>query len=75
VKAAEAINMSTKTTQSVFFPASPTNSWIGVSGRTDGIGATWLGLVGECVAVGSGKSCDVFFKTSSNWSTIMMAVG
>jgi hypothetical protein len=36
-----------------------------------------MGAMGACeaeaVAVGSGKSCEVFFMTSSNWSTIMMA--
>jgi len=46
---------------------------MGVSGKTEGIGATWVGC-GDVEAVGSGKSCDVFFKTSSNWSTIMAAV-
>lgn len=74
VKAAEAININTKTTHSVLLPVSPTNSRMGVSGRTDGMGATWVGLCAGAVAVGRGNSSDVFFKTSSNWSTIMMAV-
>ena len=61
--------MMMKTTHSVFLPESPTNWYSGLSGMTEGMGAT---PVGE--AVGMGMS-DVFIRTSSNWSTIMAAVG
>lgn len=60
--------MSTKTTHSVFLPASPMN-WASTGvGTTEGMGATCEGWL-----VGMGRS-DVFFKTSSNVSTIMLAV-
>jgi hypothetical protein len=60
--------MMMKTTHNVFVPVSPTNWNSGESGMTDGMGAT---PVGE--AVGRGMS-EVFLRTSSNWSTIMLAV-
>ena len=73
MNAAEAMSMRTKTTHSVFLPESEANSWMGWSGSTEGMGATCVGLAVK-VAVGRGNS-DVFFKTSSNESTIMAAVG
>jgi hypothetical protein len=73
VKAAEAMSIRTKTTQRVFCPASPATSYVGSwPGMTVGTGAT-EGRE-EAVAVGNGNISEVFLKTSSNWSTIMMAV-
>ena len=60
--------MMMKTTHSVFVPASVTNWCSGESGRTEGMGAT---PVGEAVGIGMS---EVFLRTSSNWSTIIMAV-
>jgi hypothetical protein len=68
VKLADAITMSTKTTHSVFLPESPMNWSSGVVGSTEGMGATWVGE-----AVGRGRR-EVFFKTCSRVSWIMMAV-
>jgi hypothetical protein len=60
--------MMMNTTHSVFVPVSPTNCFSAWSGRTVGMGAT---PVGE--EVGRGMA-EVFLRTSSNASTIMMAV-
>jgi hypothetical protein len=68
VNEADAMIMSTKTTHSVFEPESPMYWSSGRSEWTGGMGETPVG-----VAVGRGRS-EVFFKTSSNASTIMMAV-
>lgn len=65
-KPAEASTMRTKTTHSVLVPASPTNCSMGVSGLIEGMGATRVG-----VAVGTGAR-DVFLKTWSSWSTIIL---
>lgn len=67
-KTPEEISMMMKTTHSVFVPASVTNWCSGESGRTGGMGETPVG-----VAVGRGMS-EVFLRTSSNWSTIILAV-
>jgi len=60
--------MMTKTTHSVFVPDSVTNWCSGESGTTVGMGATPVGeAVGRAMA-------EVFLRTSSNASTIMMAI-
>lgn len=58
-----------KTTHSVFVPVSPTNWCSGESGMTVGMGATLGDEVG-----GERMEEEVFLRTSSNWSTIIMAV-
>jgi hypothetical protein len=57
-----------KTTHSVFVPVSPTNWYSGESGTTVGMGATLGAEVG-----GERMEEEVFLRTSSNWSTIIMA--
>ena len=60
--------MMMKTTHSVFVPVSPTNCFSAWSGTTVGMGATPVGeAVGRAMA-------EVFLRTSSNASTIMMVV-
>lgn len=68
VKTPDEISMMTKTTHSVFVPDSVTNWCSGESGMTVGMGATPVAeAVGRAMA-------EVFLRTSSNASTIIMAI-
>ena len=60
--------MRAKTTHSIVVPEWPMNCWSGVSGSTDGMGDTWVG-----VAVGKSMA-EVVLRRASTGSMIMATV-